>query len=248
MNSVIETILNHRSIRQYEDRPLSDDQIRLIVQSAQAAATSHFVQAYTILGIKDPERKKKLAELTGNRHVETCGHLLIFCADFHKHELSAEMEGVDVSEALQTTEKFMVGLIDTALAAQNAALAAESMGLGICYVGGLRNRLPEVSELLRIPKYVLPLFAMTIGYPANPSGKKPRMPVENIYFEEEYPNDENLLKKQLQQYNETISQYYTERTNGKRSDTWTGQMAQFFKEPARAYMKNYVQSQGFDKK
>ncbi|WP_018665350.1 oxygen-insensitive NADPH nitroreductase [Heyndrickxia acidiproducens] len=248
MNPVIETILNHRSIRHYQDRPLTDEQVKLIVQSAQAAATSHFVQAYSIIGIKDPARKQKLAELTGNRHVGTCGHLLIFCADLNKHKLAAEMEGTDATATLQTTEKFMVALIDTALAAQNAALAAESMGLGICYVGGLRNHLPEVSELLHIPEYVLPLFAMTIGYPADPSGKKPRMAAEHVYYEETYPENADDLKKHLQQYNEWIQQYYKERTNGKRSDTWTGQMAQFFKEPARAYMKDFVQKQGFDKK
>ncbi|AJO21533.1 oxygen-insensitive NADPH nitroreductase [Weizmannia coagulans] len=247
MNTIIETILNHRSIRHYEDRPLSDEQIRLIVESAQAAATSHFVQAYTILGIQDPGRKQKLAELTGNRHVGTCGHLLIFCADLHKHELAAQMEGVEAQDTLETTEKFMVALIDTALAAQNAALAAESMGLGICYVGGLRNRLPEVAELLKIPQYVLPLFAMTIGYPADPSAKKPRMEAEHVYFEDEYPADERLLRD-LKEYNETVSQYYTKRTNGKRNDTWTGQMAQFFKEPSRVFMKEFVERQGFDKK
>jgi FMN reductase (NADPH) len=246
LNKLIETIQNHRSIRHYEDRPLTDEQIKTIVQSAQSAATSSFVQAYTIIGVKDKEKKRKLAQLSGNQHVENNGHLLVFCADLHRHELISEMEGIDFNHNLETTENFMIALIDTALAAQNAALAAESLGLGICYIGGLRNNLEEVSKVLNIPKYVIPLFGMTIGYPLNESDKKPRLPYEHIYHEDEYQSD-SVLKKQLEDYNKTVQQYYIERTNGKRKDTWTSQMAAKFKEPNRAYMKDFVQKQGFNK-
>ncbi|MBS4172891.1 oxygen-insensitive NADPH nitroreductase [Bacillus sp. FJAT-49736] len=248
MNTIIETIQNHRSIRHYEDRPLTDEQIKMIVESAQAAATSSFVQAYTIIGVKDPEKKKELALLSGNTHVEKNGHLLVFCADLHRHELVAEMEEVNVQQSLDTTENFMIALIDTALAAQNAAVAAESLGLGICYIGGLRNNLDGVSKVLNIPKYVLPLFAMTIGYPSKINDKKPRLPFEHIYHEDGYQTDSSILKKQLGDYNKIIHDYYMERTNGKRSDTWTKQMALKFKEPSRTYMKEYVQKQGFNKK
>ncbi|MGE8203201.1 oxygen-insensitive NADPH nitroreductase [Heyndrickxia sp. NPDC080065] len=249
MNEIIETILNHRSIRKYEDKPLTEEQIEIIVKSAQAASTSSYVQAYTIIGVKDKEKKKELARLAGDQtYVENNGHLLIFCADLHRHELIGEMENTEVSQSLDTTESFMIAVIDAALAAQNAALAAESMGLGICYIGGLRNNLVEVSEVLRIPKHVIPLFAMTIGYPLHTSDKKPRLPFKHIYHEEEYQPDSSILKEQLEDYNETVQQYYEERTNGKRQDTWTSQMAERFSEPRRIYMKEYVQKQGFDKK
>jgi FMN reductase (NADPH) len=249
VNQVIETILKHRSIRQYEDRPLTEEQIRTIVEAAQAASTSSYMQAYSIIGIKDPKKKKKLAELAGNQpYVEKNGHLLVFCADLHRHDVVAQIEGKDLTSTLESTEKFMVSLIDAALAAQNAAIAAESMGLGICYIGGLRNNLEEVSKVLRTPKRVLPLFAMTIGYPLHESGKKPRLPFEHIYHEEEYEQDENRFKEQLQQYNDIIKEYYIERTGGIRNDTWTGQMAQMLSHPVRIYMKEFVEKQGFNKK
>lgn len=248
LNQLIDLIQNHRSIRHFEDRPLTDEQIRAIVESAQSAATSSFVQAYTIIGVKDKEKKKKLAEWSGNQHVENNGHLLIFCADLHRHELIAEMEKVDIHPTLETTETFMVAIIDAALAAQNAALAAEALGLGICYIGGLRNNLEEVSKVLNIPKFVIPLFGMTIGYPLNQSSQKPRLPFEHIYHEDEYQSDANISKKQLEDYNKTIQQYYIERTNGKRDDTWTSQMAAKFKVPTRTYMKDFVEKQGFNKK
>lgn len=249
MNEVIKIILNHRSIRKYEDRPLTKEQIHTIVKAAQSASTSSYIQAYTIIGVKDPVKKKKLAELAGNQpYVEKNGHLLIFCADLHRHDIIGEMEGKDLTVSLESTEKFMVAVIDAALAAQNAAIAAESMGLGICYIGGLRNNLAEVTKLLNTPKRVLPLFGMTIGYPLHESSKKPRLPLEHIYHEEEYVQDKNHMKEQLKEYNETVQAYYIKRTGGKRQDTWTGQMAQTLSQPRRMYMKEFVEKKGFDKK
>ncbi|MDQ0162681.1 oxygen-insensitive NADPH nitroreductase [Aeribacillus alveayuensis] len=247
MNPVIETILNHRSIRHFEDKQLTDEQIHTIVKCAQAASTSSYMQAYSIIGIKDIEKKKKLAEIAGNQaYVEHNGHLFIFCADLHRHEVAGEMEQVDVSTSLESTEKFMVALIDATLAAQNAALAAESMGLGICYIGGIRNNSEQVSELLKLPNRVIPLFALTVGYPAKMSGQKPRLPLTHIYHEEVYEQDQGHYKQLLNEYNETISQYYKERTKGEREDTWTGQMVNMLKVPKRMYMKEFVQKKGLD--
>jgi len=249
MNQVIETILNHRSIRKFEDRPLTDEQIKTIVKCAQAASTSSYMQAYSIIGIKDQEKKKKLAEIAGNQsYVEKSGHLFMFCADLFRHEVASRMEKVDVSLSLESTEKFMVALIDAALAAQNAALAAESMGLGICYIGGIRNHSEEVSKLLKLPNRVIPLFALTVGYPAKESSKKPRLPLEHIYHEETYQQDVNIYEKQLKEYNKVISHYYEERTKGKRKDTWTGQMASTLSNPKRMYMKDFVKRKGFNLK
>lgn len=249
MNETIQTILNHRSIRSFEDKPLSEEQIRLIVQSAQSASTSSFVQAYTIIGIKDPKKKAKLAALSGNQaYVEHNGHFLVFCLDFHRHELAAKMEGLqpeEIQTALESTEMFMVGVIDAALAAQNACIAAESMGLGICYIGGLRNQLAEVSELLQTPDRVIPLFGLCIGYPAKPSSTKQRLPMDNIYHEEQYIQQESLLQEQLNQYNQEISEYYYKRTGGKRADRWTEQIGRQLSNPKRQYMKEFLASKQF---
>lgn len=249
MNHVIETILNHRSIRKFENKRLTDEQIKTIVKCAQAASTSSYMQAYSIIGVKDSNKKKKLAEIAGNQtYVENSGHLFIFCADLFRHEFASQMEEMDVSDSLESTEKFMVALIDAALAAQNAALAAESMGLGICYIGGIRNHSDEVSKLLMLPNRVIPLFALTVGYPAKESTKKPRLPFEHIYHEEIYQLDVNLYEKQLKEYNEVISNYYKERTKGKREDTWTGQMATTLSNPKRMYMKKFIEGKGFNLK
>ncbi|WP_071396081.1 oxygen-insensitive NADPH nitroreductase [Bacillus tuaregi] len=249
MNQIIETLLAHRSIRKLQDKPLTKEQIELIVTSAQAASTSSYVQAYSIIGITDPAKKKKLAELSGNQsYVEKNGHFFVFCGDLHRHEMAGAMENKEVVDSIESTEKFMVMLIDAALAAQNAAIAAESLGLGICYIGGIRNQLDEVCELLKTPKRVIPLFGMAVGYPEKLTDQKPRLPLANIYHENEYEQDEAVYQQQLEEYNKVISRYYHERTKGKREDTWTCQMAGTFEKQSRMYMHEFINKHGLNLK
>lgn len=247
MNTVIETILNHRSIRSFEDKPLTPEQIKVIVESAQAASTSSYIQAYSIIGVTDREKKKKLAEFAGNQsYVEENGHFFVFCADLYRHQLIGRMEGKDVIPSIESTEKFMVALIDASLAAQNACLAAESLGLGICYIGGIRNNLEAVGNILNIPERVIPLFGLAVGYPKDVTDKKPRLPLSHVYHENEYTTTN--YDQQLTDYNNIISSYYKERTGGKRTDTWTAQMANMLEKKSRMYMKDYVEGQKFSKK
>ncbi|MEH7107700.1 oxygen-insensitive NADPH nitroreductase [Bacillus sp. JJ1764] len=247
MNEVISTILNHRSLRHFEDQPLTDEQIKTIVSCAQAAPTSSFVQAYSIIGVKDQERKRKLAEIAGNQeYVAINGHFFVFCADLYRHQLIGEQHQKEVLPSIQSTEKFMVALIDAALAAQNAAIAAESMGLGICYIGGIRNNLEEVKQLLKTPERVIPLFGIAVGYPTKITGQKPRLPFEHIYHEDEYEQDQEVYLEQLKEYDELISNYYRDRTGGKRTDSWTEQMAAMLEKQSRMYMKDFVQKNKMD--
>ncbi|MBO1512733.1 oxygen-insensitive NADPH nitroreductase [Metabacillus bambusae] len=249
MNKVIETILDHRSIRKFEDKLLTDVQIKTIVQSAQAASTSSFVQAYSIIGVKDKQKKARLAELAGGQtYVAENGHFFVFCADLYRHQVIAETNDQDAGEVLESTEKFMVAVIDATLAAQNAVLAAESMGLGAVYIGGLRNQLNEVCDVLKTPARVLPLFGVAVGYPVHKPDQKQRLPIEHIYHEDEYEQDKAEYLAQLEQYDQAISTYYEKRTNGQRKDTWTGQMAGLLARPTRMYMKEFVENKGFNKR
>ena len=249
MNQTIETLLSHSSVRHFEDKPLSNEQIEMIVRSAQAASTSSNIQAYSIIGITDPDKKKKLAELAGNQsYVGKNGHFFVFCADLYRHEIIGEIENQDVMTSIESTEKFMVTLIDASLAAQNAAIAAESMGLGVCYIGGIRNHLDEVCDLLKTPQRVIPFFGMAVGYPEKRVDQKPRLPLSHIYHENEYEQDVLKYKSQLEEYNEIVSQYYNERTGGIRKDSWTEQMVGMLGNPRRMYMNEFIKKQGLDKR
>lgn len=246
MNETIETMFAHRSIRAFKDKPLSEEQIHTLVKAAQSASTSSYIQAYSIIGVKDKEKKKQLAELAGGQsYVEKNGHFFVFCADFNRHQATSEMHGTDVTETVQSTEKFMVGLIDAALAAQNASIAAESMGLGICYIGGIRNDLEKVNDLLNLPQYVVPLFGLCVGYPDQEPDVKPRLPLENIYHVDEYEQNEEVFKEELMKYDNVISTYYNERTAGQRTGGWTTMMAHKLSTPVRTYMKKFLENKGF---
>jgi FMN reductase (NADPH) len=247
MNNVITTIQSHRSLRQFEDKPLTEEQIKTIVTCAQSASTSSFIQAYSIIGVKDKVKKKKLAEIAGNQeYVENNGHFFVFCADLYRHTIIGEKEQKDVSPSVESTEKFMVALIDASLAAQNAAIAAESMGLGICYIGGIRNNLEEVKKILKTPERVIPLFGLAVGVPTKLTDKKPRLPFEHVYHEDEYEQNTEVYVRQLQKYDDLISSYYEERTDGKRKDRWTEQMANMLDRKSRMYMKEFVQKNKLD--
>ncbi|WP_223593102.1 oxygen-insensitive NADPH nitroreductase [Neobacillus bataviensis] len=247
MNDTIATILNHRSIRHFEDKPLTVEQIRTIVTSAQSASTSSFIQAYSIIGVKDREKKRRLAELAGNQeYVEKNGHFFVFCADLYRHTIIGEKEQKNVNSSIESTEKFMVALIDATLAAQNAAIAAESLGLGICYIGGIRNRLEEVQKVLKTPERVIPLFGLAVGYPVKQNERKPRLPFEHIYHEDEYQQNTEIYNRQLEEYDELISNYYIQRTEGKRNDRWTEQMGKMLEKQNRMYMKEFVQKNKLD--
>lgn len=247
MNEVISTLLNHRSIRHFEDKPLTDEQIKTIVSCAQSASTSSYIQAYSIIGVSDKEKKKKLSEIAGNQaYVANNGHFFVFCADLHRHEVIGELENKDVIPSIESTEKFMATIIDATLAAQNAAIAAESMGLGICYIGGIRNNLEEVQKLLKTPERVLPLFGMAVGYPEKMTDKKPRLPLENVYHENEYQQDPEMFVEQLEEYNKVTSGYYEERTGGERKDRWTEQIGGMLEKKSRMYMKEFVQKNKLD--
>ncbi|PTL40249.1 oxygen-insensitive NADPH nitroreductase [Alkalicoccus saliphilus] len=248
MNETIELLLNHRSIRKFKDQPLNDEQISQLVEAAQMASTSSFVQAYTIIGVKDPEKKKKLAEIAGNQqYVAENGHFFVFCADFHRHQAAGELEGIDVSEAIESTEKLVVGITDASLAAQNCAVAAESMGLGICYIGGLRNDIQATADLLNLPEHVFPVFGMCVGYPDAEPSIKPRLPKAGVYFEDSYPSEEKHFVE-LENYNDTTAAYYESRTEGKRKDRWTAQVSGMLSSIKRAHMKDFLHRKGFGRK
>ena len=245
MNPTIETLLNHRSIRKFKDIPLTDDQRDTIIAAAQQASTSSYMMAYSIIGITDPSKKAALAEVSGQSYVKNNGHLLVFCADLHRHTMKADPQDYEkMLENLENSEHFLVSAIDAALAAQNAAIAAEALGLGICYIGSLRNDIQQVDKLLSLPQHVIPLFGMVIGVPDHEPDRKPRLPKEAVYFENEYKTHEEAVDR----FDEQIQDYYKTRESNKRLDSWTQQMLRRFTNPMRMDVTDFVKRKGFNKR
>ncbi|GAB3062398.1 oxygen-insensitive NADPH nitroreductase [Salinicoccus sesuvii] len=242
MNQVIELLNNHRSIRKFQDRTLDRETVRTLVTAAQSASTSSYVQAYSIIGVTDKDKKSALREISTQSYVEHNGHLFVFLIDYNRHvELSKE-KGEPI--AFDKTEQLIVGTVDAALASQNLAVAAESMGLGICYIGSLRNDMAKVIEILELPKGVVPLFGMVAGYPDQSGSKKERLPFEAVYHENTYQSVTEL-KDVVDEYDARISAYYSERSEGERSDTWSDQVIGMLKQKQRLDVDDVVKDQGF---
>nr|WP_275422733.1 oxygen-insensitive NADPH nitroreductase [Paenibacillus mucilaginosus] len=241
VNAVIELLQNHRSIRKFKPDPLTPQQTEAIVTSAQMASTSSNVQAYTIIAVTDPAKKAELARLAGGQaYVEQCGLFLVFCADQYRLKLATEHNG----EAFhQNTESFIVATVDAALAAQNAAVAAESLGFGICYIGGIRNNPGEVSSLLGLPELVYPVFGLCVGVPDQEPGIRPRMPREAVLHPDAY--SEEAVREGIRAYDEITYAYYKERTGGRTLTTWSRGIADKHKQPVRAHIRPFLEARGF---
>ncbi len=247
MNSTIETLLNHRSIRKFTDEKLTKEQIETIVRCARQASSSSNVMAYTIIGVSDEEKKDQLYQVSGHTHVKNNGHLFIFCADLYRHRHIIDPENEDAIANLESTEQFIVAVVDAALAAQNAAIAAESMGLGICYLGSLRNDIQAFNDILELPEYVVPLFGLAVGYPAHEPEIKPRLPLEAIYHENKYKRFDEQAPY-IEQYDQQMKAYYEQRSTNKKSDTWTEQIARKFSKPTRMDVTPFVKSKRLNRK
>ncbi len=230
MNETISLIRNHRSVRSYTDEPVPDEHIHRAVEAGQAASTSSAIQAYCLLHITRPDERRELSELCGSQeHIATCGAFFIVCGDTRRHRLLARRAGLRYDARL---EAFMLAVIDATLFAQNLVLAFESMGYGMCYIGGLRNNLPRIDRLLEIPDGVYPFYGLCIGVPAERPAARPRLDTECVLFEDRYPCDEHILR---------LADEYDAR-----APDWSARMVRKFTEPRRTDIGPYYRAKGAD--
>lgn len=160
---------------------------------------------------------------------------------------ASDDEKAIISENVSSTENLLIATVDATIAAQNAALAAESMGLGICYIGSIRRDMDKVDQLMKLPEHVIPLFGIAIGYPDDNPEQKPRLPQKAFYFENEYANDQ-IQAEQLAIFDQKIEEYYLSRSTNKRTDHWTKQVIENLKKPRGARLTPYLQEKKFNKK
>lgn len=242
MNEVTQLLKAHRSIRKFTDQSVSDGLINEIISCGQAAATSSNVQATTVIRVRAAEKREKLAELAGGQsYVAKAGAFLVFCADLHRPQLACEMQGGDFSRGM--TEHFIIVTVDVALFAQNCVIAAESLGLGICYIGGIRNNPQPVSDLLGLPDQVYPLFGLCLGYSDQNPDVKPRLPLSVVLKEERYQSSNDLAGIRL--YDAHIRAYYKARTGGTKNSCWSEEMKALVGKESRPHMVGFLAKRGF---
>lgn len=237
MNSTIELLCNHRSIRKFTPEAIDEEKQEAILSAARASSSSSFLQCSTIIRITDQEMRASLAHLSGDQaHVQNAPEFWVFCADFNRHLT------IYPDVQLGFAEQLLLGSIDTAIVAQNALTAAESLGLGGVFIGGLRNHIAEVTKLLACPKQVLPLLGLCLGYPADNPGKKPRLPPDIVIHENHY---QPLNSELLAEYDSHLAEYYRQRSSNARVDTWSDHIKRTLAKENRPFMLDYLHQQGW---
>ena len=221
-NAILAGLLSHRSVRAFRDTPLPDGILETLVAAAQSAPSSSNLQVWSVVAVQDPAHKDRLATLAGNQaFIREAPLLLVWLIDFNRLTDVAAGQGGAV-EGLDYTESFTLGAVDTALAAQNATVAAESLGLGAVYVGAIRNRPAGAAEALGLPPKVFALFGMAVGWPdpERPTGVKPRLPQAAVLFRERYGWGE-AQRAAVESYNPRIRAFQAEQ--GMTVQDWTRQ-------------------------
>ncbi|EGV35934.1 nitroreductase family protein [Neisseria weaveri] len=207
MKSAVETIKNHRTYRHFKENiQLPAEDLQTIIDCARQAPSWMNGQHYTILNISSPELRRQIAEQQpANPQIATCSTYLIFIADLHRADLSGQAYNGTFTAA-GDPDSLITAVTDTALAAQNAVIAAESLGYATCYTGGIRNIAPELVELLKLPKNTFPIVGLCIGVPDIEMNLKPRLPEEAVYAENRYPDDQ-IISDGLAQYEQTMTAF-----------------------------------------
>jgi len=242
MNQTINTMLKHSSVRSYSKEVISEEIITTLIKCAQSASSSHFVQAYSIIQVSDITVRNQIAELLDNpKHIIEAPIYFVFVADLSRVQQITKLHGLEMGSL--ESEALLIATVDTALAAQNMMIAAESLGLGGVYTGVLRNTPEEISRILNLPDKSFALFGLCLGYPSKINEVKPRLPIDEILHHNHYDSIKSI--KNLTNYDKEMETYYLNRSSNSKNELWTDQMAHYFSNTLRPHMNSFLSSKGF---
>lgn len=222
MNETLKLLKNHRSYREFDNQfVLSEEQMQEILLAARQAPSWMNGQFYSIIVIQNKDIRKQLVEWNpGNPQIEHCSAFLLFVGDLHRTKLVSEEYKSDyfIEDSI---EPILIATTDAALAIENAVIAVESLGLGSVIVGSIRKHGKEITELLKLPKQILPLFGLCIGKPIVEMKVKPRLPEEAVVHLDYYhPYTYELIEV----YDQTMTEFGEARETKK----WSQKFADFF--------------------
>ncbi len=188
-------ILNHRSIRKYKPDAIPEKVLKTILEAGIRGSNTGNMQAYSIIVTQDEAMKNKLLPLHFNQKaVKQAPLILTFCADLNR--FSKWCKSRNAKPDYNNFLWFYTASIDVTIAAQNCALAAEAQGLGICYMGTTNYTAERIIEVLELPKGVVPVTTLTVGYPDETPYLTERLPNEAVVHYETYKdfNEETINK------------------------------------------------------
>ena len=230
--SIQEQITNHRSIRKYRPDPIPSDTLRQILQAGISASNTGNMQVYSMIVTQNEDLRKQLweAHFRQNMVLQAPVHIT-FCADVNR--FSKWCRSRKAEPAYENLLWFCNAAIDAGLASQNVALAAESFGLGVCYLGTAIYNAARIIDILKLPRGVIPVTALVMGYPDEQPPLTGRLPLEAVVHDETYHDftDEEINRlyaeleateqtRQLLEINqkETLAQVFTDKRYPKKDN------------------------------
>ena len=241
-SGLIDILKRRASVRSFTSRYVSDAMVSAVLSAAQHAPTSSNMQAYSFVVVRDDETKLKLSELAGGQgHVAQCPVFVAICADIYRLEDAIATGGGSLAKGHM--EMSLVATIDAALVGMSASLVADSLELGGCMIGGMRNQPEDVAQVLGLPDGVFVAFGMTLGFPTDRPPSKPRYPNAGVIHWERY--EEKPLADLHQTYNASLEAQKRE-TGRDDGVQWTERLARSFSEPKRLNLKRALHNLGYD--
>lgn len=242
MNTVLNQLHERKSVRVFEEREIPAEVKQAILEAAIQAPSAGNMALYTILDITDPEIKAKLAVSCDNQpFIATAPLVLVFCADYRRwydvfRKFQEDVRKPDLGD-------LFLAQADTLIAAQNAVVAAHSLGLGSCYIGDITEHFEFHKELLNLPRYVVPAAMLVLGYPTRQQLDRPKPPRheaahlvhENGYRAEKALAMEEMLSIQQNKSGEELADYIRRFCKRKWNSEFSREMSRSCREIARSW-------------
>lgn len=233
---------SHRSVRSFTDAPIHQDDLNAIIEAAHLSPTSINGQQVSLIVVRDPEKKKAIAKIAGGQPwIEKAPVFLAFVMDFYKTGLAVEKTG-QKQVIHESVEAMIVGGVDVGIALGRAMATAQSLGLGIVPIGGIRNDPQAMIELLDLPPLTFPLAGMCIGHIDKNADLKPRLPLASFKHEERYHKAE--LKEMIDAYDETLIDHW-KKTGRSDGTSWSSSIAGPYSKVYFPKVKPVAEKQGF---
>lgn len=202
MKEISDLLLNRRTIRKYTSETVSDALLNEILAMGCRSSTTGNMQLYSIIVTRDTERKKELSPFHFNQKmIAEAPVVLTFCADFNRFNKWCKLRKAE--PGYDNFLSFVTAAIDALLVAQTVSIAAESKGLGICYLGTTTYMAHKLIEVLKLPKGVVPVTTLTLGWPSEIPEQVDRLPLDAVIHNETY----------LDYTSESLDRYYYEKEN-----------------------------------
>lgn len=222
MSETITLMKSHTSVRRFKEEAIPQEDLNEILSAAQMASSWKNFQSYSVILVRNQEKKDALFELVPQEAIRQSAAFLLFVGDLNRAEKGARLH-TDTFQP-KGVEGLLITSVDAALAGQNTLLAAESLGYGGVIIGLVRYKSVEIAELFNLPDYTYPVFGIALGVPNQKHDVKPRLPLENVVFEEEY-------QEQTSEAIEAYDRVQTEYAGVRATTTWSQRLAEQFGQP-----------------